>query len=81
MARDRTTHGRQAQKRESAEARAEELRREGRDWFYRAGLIILAAIPLAFITWFLPAVLGVGAVACMVQGTRLGFRANELLEP
>lgn len=79
VARDRE-RGRATQKRERAQERADELRRQGRAWFYRAVLAILAAIPLAFLTWFVPVVLVAVAVACMVQGTRLGFRANEVLE-
>jgi len=70
--------GRQTQKLERAQARADELRREGRAWFYRAVLALLAAIPLAFVTWFLPTLLVIVAIACFVQGVRLGFRANEL---
>ena len=79
MARHRE-RGRQTQQRERVEARAEELRREGRAWFYRAVLALLAAIPLAFLTWFLPTVLAAVAIACFVQGVRLGFRANEVLD-
>lgn len=79
MARHRE-RGRQTQKRERVEAQVEELRREGRAWIYRAVLALLAAIPLAFLTWFLPVVLAVVAVACVVQGVRVGIRADALLE-
>jgi hypothetical protein len=79
MARHRE-RGRQAQNHHRLAEQAEDLRREGRNWFYRAVLALLAAIPLVFLTWFVPAVLVVVAIACVVQGVRLGIRANEILE-
>jgi hypothetical protein len=78
VARDRE-RGRRAHEREQAQARAQELRREGRGWYYRAVMALLTAVPLAFITWFLPVPLGVVAVACLVQGTRLASRAGAVL--
>lgn len=79
MARDRE-RGREAQRRERAQERADELRRQGRAWFYRAVLAVLVALPLLLLTWFLPVLLFAVAIACVVQGTRLGFRANEVLD-
>lgn len=79
MARDRE-RGREAQRRERAQERADELRRQGRAWFYRAVLAVLVALPLLLLTWFLPVLLFAVAIACVVRGTRLGFRANEVLD-
>ncbi|WP_354700953.1 hypothetical protein DSM112329_01246 [Paraconexibacter sp. AEG42_29] len=81
MARDRAAgkEARQAQKLEKVQVEVDELRRQGRAWYYRGILALMAAAPLAFIVVLLTAVLVGIAIWCFVKGTGFGFRANELL--
>lgn len=82
MARDRGARRevRQAQKQEKVQERVDALRKEGRAWYYRGILALLAAVPMAFFFVILAAVLVGLAIWCFVKGTQFAFRANELLE-
>lgn len=79
MARDRT-RGRKAQKEAALEARVQELRKEARAWYFRALMAIVAAVALSFLSILLTVALAIVVGWCMVEGTKLAFRANAVLE-
>lgn len=80
MARDRT-QGRKAQKAAATQAKVEAIRKEARAWYFRAILALLAAVPLVFLlSVLLGGVLAAVAGWCIVQGTKLAFEANAVLE-
>jgi fatty acid desaturase len=79
MARDRS-RGRKAQKEAALEARVQELRKEARAWYFRAVMAIVAAVALGFLSILLAGVLAAVVGWCVVEGTKLAFEANRLLE-
>lgn len=78
MARDRR-RARQTQDTKRAQAEAELLRREGRRWAYRAVMALIVAVPVFFLSWVIATVLVLVAAGLVVQGLRLGVRAERLL--
>lgn len=79
MARDRT-RGRKAQKEAALEARVQGLRKDARAWYFRAVMAIVAAVALSFLSILLTVALAIVVGWCMVEGTKLAFRANAVLE-
>lgn len=79
MARDRS-RGRKAQKEAAIEARVQELRKDARAWYFRAVMAIVVAVGLGFLSFFLAAVMAAVVGWCIVEGTKLAFRANAVLE-
>lgn len=78
--REDRAEARRTAKRDAVQGRVDELRREGRAWFYRGVLALLVAVPLAFVVTLLTAVAVGLALFCFYKGTTFGFRANELLD-
>lgn len=79
MARDRT-RGRKAQKEAALEARVHKLRKGARAWYIRALMAIVAAVALSFLSILLTVALAIVVGWCLVEGTKLAFRANAVLE-
>lgn len=79
MARDRGP-GRQAKKQAAIQAQVDEIRREARGWYFRGVIALVAVIGMSFLSILLAGLIALAVGWCFVEGTKLAFRANELLE-
>jgi len=82
MPRDRE-HVRAARRRARTDAQEAEIAAifaQGRAWFFRAILGLIAAGLLLLLSWLLASVMALVAVGCVVQGVRVAIPATRMQE-